>query len=191
MTEWQPIESAPRDGTVRKVRGQVVYSAEERIERLSIPEPNSGCWLWLGTTRGGYGRLVVGSRTAGTRRSIGAHQLSYLTYCGPIPSGFEVCHKCDIRACVNPAHLFAGTRQDNVDDRERKGRNALLPRLRGDAHPQAKLSDADVEIIRTLTWTSREVAKAFGINDSYVRQIRRHKYRPAPPQQSQEAPTAV
>lgn len=123
-----------------KVRGQTVYTAEERIDRLSVPEPMSGCWIWLGATKRNpagheYGRLMVGSRQDGTRRTVSAHRLSYTTYKGAIPDGLYACHSCDNTLCVNPDHLFAGTHQDNVDDRERKGRNHLARGLGGRFSP--------------------------------------------------------
>ena len=89
--------------------------------------------------------MTVGSRTDGTRRTMSAHRLSYELHFGEIPDGMEVCHKCDNRRCVNPYHLFLGTRQDNINDRERKGRNNPP---KGEANPKAKLTEADVLEIR-------------------------------------------
>lgn len=108
-------------------RGQRVYSPKERIERLSMPEPNSGCWLWLNTSRPNaigleYGRLVVGSRSNGTRRTVSAHRFSYEAYKGKIPEGLNVLHKCDVTLCVNPDHLFVGTQAENLNDCYAKGR---------------------------------------------------------------------
>ena len=130
-----------------KVRGQTVYSHKERIMRMSEEDTETGCWNWKGTTRGGYGRLIIGSRSDDSRRSVSAHRLSHETFIGPIPDGMEVCHRCDNRRCVNPGHLFAGSRQDNVDDREAKGRNVVPV---GEANGTAKLSEADVISARRL-----------------------------------------
>lgn len=110
-----------------KVRGQVIIPPRERIEALSIPEPNSGCWIWLGQIRANpaglaYGRLTIGNRFDGSRRTVSAHRYSYETYKGPIPDGLYACHHCDVSLCVNPDHLFAGTQRENMCDAYRKGR---------------------------------------------------------------------
>lgn len=80
----------------------------ERMERFSIPEPNSGCVLWLGTvSRGGYSMLSVGGRpTYG-------HRAAYEAVNGPIPGGLDLDHLCRVRSCINPRHLEAVTRKVN------------------------------------------------------------------------------
>lgn len=105
----------------------------------------TGCWEWQGSKRNGYGRMIIGSRTDGTRKTVSTHRLSYELHYGEIPQGMEICHKCDNPCCINPDHLFAGTRQDNVDDRERKGRNNPP---KGEKHAKAKLTELDVLTIR-------------------------------------------
>lgn len=79
------------------------------------------CWLWQGPLlASGYG--AIGTGTGSEIQST--HRVSYeLTY-GPISAGLFVLHRCDVRACVNPAHLFLGTAQDNVSDMIAKGRAA-------------------------------------------------------------------
>lgn len=85
---------------------------------LSKVDQSGDCWIWLGAvSSGGHGS------TAAHGKSISAHRLAYQLLVGPIPDGAFVCHRCDERLCVNPTHLFIGTRQDNVDDMMTKGRH--------------------------------------------------------------------
>ena len=85
-------------------------------ERL-IPEPNSGCWLWDGAVNNdGYGTIFRG----GKQHKV--HRLAWEEAHGPIPDGLNVCHTCDVPACCNPAHLFLGSQQDNMQDCLGKGR---------------------------------------------------------------------
>lgn len=117
----------------------------ETIKQRMTINPVSGCWEWNGCKRNGYGRTTTGSRTDGTRRSVSAHRLSYELHNGSIPTGYEVCHKCDNPSCINPDHLFVGTRQDNIDDRERKGRNVVFV---GEEQARAKLTKKAVKDAR-------------------------------------------
>jgi hypothetical protein len=85
----------------------------------SIITPSSGCWLWKGCK----GKNIYGSAYK-ERRNIQAHRLSWELYRGPIPDGLQVLHRCDVRSCVNPEHLFIGTQSDNMADMYRKQRGA-------------------------------------------------------------------
>ena len=95
----------------------------DRFMQYVSPEPNTGCWLWLGHTNPrGYGRFGIGSVTDGSATMVMAHRLSYQLHGGTIALGTFICHRCDTPSCVNPDHLFSGSRQDNAFDMARKGR---------------------------------------------------------------------
>lgn len=106
----------------RAKTGPVPQPTLLRFERMYIPEPNSGCWLWTG---GGsrYGVFTMSSRAKRSARSVPAHRLSHELFNGPIPRGLIVRHKCDTPFCVNPDHLEVGTQQDNMNDMVARGRS--------------------------------------------------------------------
>lgn len=91
----------------------------ERLEKHTLPEPMSGCWLWDGNSyhEFGYGLVSYKGKQYATSR------LAWMAYRGPITKGMHVLHKCDNPTCLNPDHLFLGTHQDNVADMIRKGRH--------------------------------------------------------------------
>lgn len=110
-------------------RGPHPRAIEERLNSRWREDPATGCWLWTRQTlSNGYGVIRVGSMCDGTRRQALAHRVSWELDHGPIPDGLFVLHRCDRPACINPAHLFLGTQQDNLADMRAKGRAVNPPR---------------------------------------------------------------
>lgn len=102
-----------------------------RIARLFIPEPNTGCWLWLGALdRDGYG-TVQAPGNSGKRR---AHRFVYEFHCAPIAKNLQLDHRCHVRSCVNPDHLRPATAAENIAAAPRHvGKRAACPA----GHPYA------------------------------------------------------
>lgn len=136
-----------------------------RLSRLEyfkskLSEPNErGCILWTGCKTGnGYGRF--------SGLQLRAHRFAWELAKGPIPEGLLVLHKCDVRLCCNPDHLFLGTQAENVADRDRKGRTS-----KGERHYLAKLSDAQIESIKARVLRGErqnKIAKEYGVSTSFV-----------------------
>ncbi len=167
-----------------KIRGQTVYAPQERIYRMITVDSDTGCWNWRGVLRGGYGRMVTGSRSDGSRKSESAHRYSYRSLVGQIPPEMEVCHHCDNRRCVNPLHLFVGTHKENTNDRDSKGRNRTL---RGPENKNATLTWEQVDEIRKSfrprVVTRKMLAKRFGVSEDVIKKIVSYRsYVPPPPE---------
>jgi hypothetical protein len=110
--EWQ------RRLSLSGLRGRPGFTLSERLDMLTVTEPNTGCHLWVGAiSYGGYGKIKMSGR------GRLAHRVSYAHKFGPIPDGLMVLHKCDTPACVNPDHLFLGDAKDNIVDAVKKGRH--------------------------------------------------------------------
>lgn len=125
------------------------------------------CHIWQrGKAPNGYGI------TTHAGRRMGAHRAAWIIAHGPIPAGMQVCHRCDVRACVNADHLFLGTGRDNMQDAASKDR---LARRRGEESSQAKLTWAQVDAIRASTDTQTALATRYGVSQAAVWKIVRGK----------------
>lgn len=128
---------------------------EDRIVKL----PDApGCWLWFGgMTSQGYGYTKI------ARRTVYAHRLFYERAFGRIPDGLVVCHRCDTPLCVNPSHLFAGTRADNSRDMTSKSRQ-----VRGEQTHGAVLTTDVVRLLRTSELPNKKLAQLLGLKRSTI-----------------------
>lgn len=108
-------------------RGTVRFSAEW-WDQWTMPIPETGCRIWMGCVcKLGYGRL--GDVPKGTPQLV--HRKAYEQFCGPIPDGMKVCHRCDTPSCCEPSHLFLGTQKDNLRDMFAKKRGRPRGRAYG------------------------------------------------------------
>lgn len=139
-------------------------SAKSRFDNQYITEPNSGCWLWIGSSdKDGYG--YIRSKTDKTNR---AHRLSYILFHGNIGKGLFVCHKCDTPSCVNPDHLFLSDCYGNIADMMNKDRS-----LKGDTHPRAVLTNIQAREIRSLQMLHKDIAEIYKVSPSTISKIKR------------------
>lgn len=150
----------------------LTYTFEQRVAVFWSMVDRSGgpdaCWTWQGavTAQHRYGCFQTGGN-----RVIGAHKMAWILTNGT-PSGLCVLHRCDNRVCVNPAHLFLGTKLDNSLDKSLKGRN-----------PQATFTDAQIREIRAelKNWRrgmNTELAEKYGVSPEVICDIKRgHTYR--------------
>ena len=136
-------------------------------------EKSDGCWVWRGAKLpNGYGKVGRDGKT------WLAHRYVYVMTRSQIPSGLHVCHYCDNRACVNPDHLFVGTRSDNIQDMLKKGRGRF-PGAKGSKHHLAKFVEADVVSMRRrfdAGESLKEIASHFRTTPGYVSDLVRGKH---------------
>jgi hypothetical protein len=125
--------------------GGINYSKykDSLLRRITISK--NGCWIFTGVKdESGYGRILVGSRKDGSRRSDRAHRVSYRIFRGNI-GNLCVLHSCDNPACINPEHLFLGTKLDNSNDKINKNRH---PNVAGAKNPNASHCMKEIMEIR-------------------------------------------
>lgn len=138
-------------------------SLDERLMRRV--QFGDGCWNWTGgRDASGYGSIRVDRS-----RVTSAHRLSWELANGQmVPEGTCVCHTCDNRLCVNPDHLFLGSRGDNNADRHVKGRSAGP---KGERHSRAILRNEDILAIRASSLPVRELVELYHCSESCIRHV--------------------
>lgn len=141
---------------------------EERFEDKYITEPNSGCWLWVGGYDGeGYGMFWV------VEKMVKAHRVSWRLHNGVIRDNLFVLHKCDVKCCVNPAHLFLGTQKDNVEDSIRKGRFHYGERSGSSKLTATQVSDIKLQL--SFGHKEKDIAKKYNVAHQSINCIKHGK----------------
>jgi hypothetical protein len=144
-------------------------SLRERFLAKVCRDVASECWLWQGMVRpDGYGAALYNGK------ECGAHRVAWMLFRGKIEVGIVVCHKCDVRACVNPEHLFLGTAAENARDMTEKGRYP-----RGEKHGSSRLTAEQVSRIKAMLAEDRmymtEIAREFGVSPTTIQAIKMGK----------------
>ena len=145
----------------------IIDRFKNKYKKLSDDE----CWLWEGSMTGRKGHRY-GNIYYRKKKNITAHRLSYILNCGIITDGLCVLHKCDVPACVNPNHLYLGTKLDNAQDAMKRGR---LWNPSGENHPNSKLNNCQAKMIRKSDLPSRQLAKAYGVSKTTILFIKQNK----------------
>lgn len=136
------------------------------------------CWLWAGRLdKQGYG-IIPQRKNDGTYTPARAHRISWQLINGDIPSDKILCHKCNIRNCVNPQHLYIGTHTDNINDAIRAGTANPVASL-GSRNASAKLTEELVKQMR-LDYAQggvrlKDLSKKYGVSISTAGKIINHK----------------
>lgn len=117
----------------------------------------NGCWLWMrAMMRNGYGLKWH------REKFDGAHRVSWLIHHGEIPSGISVLHRCDVKKCVNPEHLFLGTQKENLLDMAIKGRTT------------SRFTETEVRAMKKMRLsgkTLRAIGSVFGVRKQTIHEI--------------------
>jgi hypothetical protein len=140
-----------------------ILTREDFLKRIQKPD---GCWLYDGAREiNGYGYLK--NPFGDKPKFMTAHRASWIFAHGPIPEGRLVLHKCDIRGCVNPDHLYLGDKADNAVDMHWRGR-----------HPKSLFTPDDIRSIRAALKageTQKAIAERYKVGSGTICMIASRK----------------
>lgn len=167
MTAYQPIGCMQCGKTITPRSSREKHCSPECRFRCLVPASETGCWNWpLSLNKvNGYGQFNSGGRI------VTAHAFSYRLFVGNVPSGLILRHTCDNAKCFNPKHLVPGTYSQNTQDMYERNRAGERWRS-GQAHHNAKLTDAEVAAIRQSSLATSHLSFVYGVSESNIRQIR-------------------
>lgn len=155
MTKPKEMFSCKFCGTKYRPDGKKRYICSLLCALESRIDKSGECWIWTGSKHHfGYGEFRF------RRKLYRAHSISYELFVGPIPQGYGVNHKCDNPACVNPAHLYAGTQKDNMQDVAKRMRNG-----------NAKFSQQQIHDIRQRIAsgeTQSSIARSYNVRQGVI-----------------------
>lgn len=132
----------------------MTWVVDRFLDKVDVSGGSDSCWLWQAYVdrETDYGEFSFNGKPEW------AHRVSYMLFVGPIPDGHSVLHRCDVRRCVNPYHLFTGTHLDNMADMAAKDRGRKSKILKA----------ADVTSIRNDSRPQREIAAIYGVSQTLI-----------------------
>jgi hypothetical protein len=154
-------------GVAFRNKAKALSPQEIFFKNISKEKHPNDCWIYMVGAR--YGKMKIGEKT------VSAHRYSYELHHGEVSEGKVICHKCDVKLCVNPEHLFIGTQKDNIHDMFSKNRDN---RPKGSKHHNTKLNEEKVLGIKELLMKGfkiKEVAEIYKVPYSTISQIKSEK----------------
>ncbi len=140
---------------------------KQRFWNKVCKKDSNDCWVFLGAKNSaGYGQFKFGKLGVTL-----AHRASWMiTHNKIIPCNMCICHTCDNPGCVNPQHLWLGTRAENNQDKANKGR-APSGKMKGENHGRSKITAQQIHRIRRSKAKQCCLAEEFGISPSAISMI--------------------
>lgn len=146
------------------------------FDKVQKSDDPIGCWRWTGyRNKKGYGQFRLNGKM------VSAHRVAYMLAhsMDSIPEGMCILHNCDNPECTNDDHLYLGTNQDNMYDRDRKGRQSHQSINVGERNGSSKLTEEKVRLIRLRIKkgdAQQVIAKEFDVSQGAISQINQNKH---------------